>query len=159
VTFDFCLLLDASLSVYKKVDEEPSFSDPVFIKDILIVDGIPLLSWSIFVSTLSSSSSSESTRLGGLFFQLSLSLSSSSSYCDGALPLSFDCGLKISNCISPLSDGIYDCCRVVRGIWLLPFSSLAADSVLCCFFFTLVAVNFHSPGDVQLVKSSLISSG
>jgi hypothetical protein len=38
-TFDFCLLLDASLSVYKGVDEEPSLSNPIFIKDILVVDG------------------------------------------------------------------------------------------------------------------------
>jgi hypothetical protein len=66
--FDFCLLLNASLSVYKKVDEELSLPDFMFAKDILVVDGILLLSWSISVFTLSSSLSSESTRLGGLFF-------------------------------------------------------------------------------------------
>jgi hypothetical protein len=43
VTLGFCLLLDTSLSVYKRVDEEPSFSNSMFIKDILVVDNVPLL--------------------------------------------------------------------------------------------------------------------
>jgi hypothetical protein len=131
----------------------------MFIKDILAVDGILLLSYSISISTSSSSSLSESTRLRGLFFQSSSSSSSFSFYCDSALSLSFDCELKILNCVSPLGDGVCGCCRVMEGIWLLPFSSLAVDPVLCCFFFTLVVVIFHSLGDVQLVKLfSILSS-
>jgi hypothetical protein len=101
-TFDFCLLLDASLSVYKRVDEEPSSPNPMFIKDILVVDGIPLLSWSVSVSTSSLFSSSKSTKPRGSFSRSSLSLFSFSSCCDGALPFSFNCKLKISNCVSPL---------------------------------------------------------
>jgi hypothetical protein len=143
--------------MHKGVDEEPSSLDSMFIKDILIVDSIPLLSWSVSVSMLSLSLLSELTRLGGSFFQSSSS--SSSSCCDGILPLSFECGLGISNCISLLGDGVCDCCHVVEEIWLLPSPSLTTDPVLCCFFFILVAVNFHSLGDIQLVKLSSISFG
>jgi hypothetical protein len=47
----------------------------------------------------------------------------------------------------------------MRRIWLLPSPSLTANPMLYCFFFALIAVNFHSPGDIQLVKLSSISSG
>jgi hypothetical protein len=120
---------------------------------------IPLLSWSVFVSISSLSSSFKLTRLEGSFSQLFLFLFLFSSCCDSVFSLSFDCRLEISNCVLSLSESVCNCCRVVRGIWLLPFSSLAADSMLCCFFFTLIAVNFHSSDDVQLIKLSLISSG
>jgi hypothetical protein len=157
VILDFCLLLDASLSVFKRVDEESSLYDFVFVKDILVVDDIPLLFWSVFVSMSSLSSSSELTRLEGSFFQLFLF--SSLSYCDSAFPLLFDCGLEISNYVSLLSASIYSCCYVMGEIWLLPFLSLTVDSMLYCFFFTLVVMNFHSPDDIQLVKLSLMLSG
>jgi hypothetical protein len=72
----------------------------------------------------------------------------------GALSLSFDCGLEISNYMSPLDDDV--CCYERNLAFTSPLT--LADPVLCCFFFTLVIVNFHSPGDVQLDKSSSISS-
>jgi hypothetical protein len=44
MVFDFYLLLNAFLSEYKKMDKKSSLSNSIFIKNILVVDDVLLLS-------------------------------------------------------------------------------------------------------------------